>query len=349
MTPQERQQLQAQGMSSEEMNEMGRFGVRRAIAGLNMKSALDFIIDNEWLELLELPQVREIQRQKWNRFAEEVFNSRFYWHMATLAVFLMVVVLQAFISEDDQLLWVVRDYRRAYCTAGWRDESDGRCPWQPMPDGFWWTALVSAEASWEGMLVISGVVLEHFWSWEFMLGTLAAGGVLTGELYILLAAVRKLYIELKEISRRGFNNYWHTRGAGGLENWTALAFSVGIVAMLALSVFGSFYQDGLPAWAQNLYSVIYAGASLGAWGMMIFFLLGFEDTGPYVVAIYRMLGKDVFRFGKLMIVLLLGYTQAGFVLAGADGSERQWRPRVFLQVRLPFVPRCAAGLRVRPR
>jgi len=69
-----------------------------------------------------------------------------------------------------------------------------------------------------------------------------------------------------------------------------------------------------------MYRMLLALGSLGAWGTMIFFLLGFETTGPYIVAIYEMLRKDLSRFSKLMIVLLVGYTQAGFILEGSSKS-----------------------------
>jgi len=79
-------------------------------------------------------------------------------------------------------------------------------------------------------------------------------------------------------------------------------------------------HDGLSV----LYRLLLTLASLGAWGRTLFFVLGFPDTGPYVVAIYEMLRKDVGRFGMLMIVLLMGYTQASFSLhdpeAGGGGA-----------------------------
>ena len=55
-------------------SETGLKGSHRAAAGLDMRSALDFIIDNEWLQLLQLPRVREILEQKWKRFAADVEN-----------------------------------------------------------------------------------------------------------------------------------------------------------------------------------------------------------------------------------------------------------------------------------
>jgi len=71
---------------------------------------------------------------------------------------------------------------------------------------------------------------------------------------------------------------------------------------------------------EEFHRIVLAIALLGAWGTMIFYLLGFQETGPYVVAIYEMLMKDVSRFSMLMVVLLMGYTQATFVLENTSTS-----------------------------
>lgn len=52
---------------------------------------------------------------------------------------------------------------------------------------------------------------------------------------------------------------------------------------------------------------------------MLFFLLGFRLTGPFVVMIYKMLISDVLRFCIIFAIFLLGFSHAFFVLFEAQG------------------------------
>jgi len=87
----------------------------RARGGLDMRSALDFIIDSEWLELLRLPRVREVLEQKWQRFASDVFMTRFNWHVAMLSAFVFAIVMQSSLGDVSVGMWMLRDSRRSYC------------------------------------------------------------------------------------------------------------------------------------------------------------------------------------------------------------------------------------------
>lgn len=62
-----------------------------------------------------------------------------------------------------------------------------------------------------------------------------------------------------------------------------------------------------------------AVASIIGWGYMLFFVMAFRLTGPFVVMIYQMLFNDVLRFFIIYAVFLAGFSQAFFVLFDNNG------------------------------
>jgi len=65
---------------------------------------------------------------------------------------------------------------------------------------------------------------------------------------------------------------------------------------------------------------ILAIASIIGWGYMLFFVMAFRLTGPFVVMIYAMLFNDVLRFFIIYVVFLAGFSQAFFVLFDNNGK-----------------------------
>jgi len=52
---------------------------------------------------------------------------------------------------------------------------------------------------------------------------------------------------------------------------------------------------------------------------MLFFVMAFRLTGPFVVMIYEMLFNDVLRFFIIYIVFLAAFSQAFFILFDNNG------------------------------
>jgi hypothetical protein len=63
-------------------------------------------------------------------------------------------------------------------------------------------------------------------------------------------------------------------------------------------------------------------ASLVGWGYMLFFVMAFQLTGPFVVMIYQMLFNDVLRFCIIYMVFLGGFSQTFFVLFDYNGNNQ---------------------------
>jgi hypothetical protein len=70
-------------------------------------------------------------------------------------------------------------------------------------------------------------------------------------------------------------------------------------------------------------SAVLAIASIIGWGYMLFFIMAFRLTGPFVVMIYQMLLNDVLRFFIIYIVFLAAFSQAFFILFDNNGKNRK--------------------------
>ncbi len=93
------------------------------------------------------------------------------------------------------------------------------------------------------------------------------------------------------------------QGASLLENILSCTYCGCIFAVTVLR--------GLDMPAQ---SAMLALASIAGWTYMLFFLMAFRLTGPFVVMIHQMLFNDVLRFVIIYSVFLAGFSQAFFVL-----------------------------------
>lgn len=60
-------------------------------------------------------------------------------------------------------------------------------------------------------------------------------------------------------------------------------------------------------------------AAIFAWLYMLWFLLGFRLTGPFVIMLWHMLVSDVIRFFALHGVFMMGFAEAFYVLTGKGG------------------------------
>lgn len=79
----------------------------------------------------------------------------------------------------------------------------------------------------------------------------------------------------------------------------------------------------LRAFDMHLETAALAIASIIGWGYMLFFVMAFRLTGPFVVMIYEMLFNDVLRFFIIYAVFLVGFSQAFFVLYDNNGKTEK--------------------------
>ncbi|CAF1171543.1 unnamed protein product [Rotaria sp. Silwood1] len=129
-----------------------------------------------------------------------------------------------------------------------------------------------------------------------------------GRLLVLAGAIWKGKSEFREINNIGIRKYFQTAGSGFLENCLACLFCTTIYIVNIFRLLN--INAELPALAI---------ASLLGWGYMLFFVMAFRLTGPFVVMIYEMLLNDVLRFCIIYVVFLVGFSQTFFILFNYNG------------------------------
>lgn len=226
-------------------------------------SALEVIMQQQQLALLEHPRVKRLLSKKWETFGQRVFYSRLRFYCAFMCLFTATVVLRSLLPSRTP--WLVRDW--AQCSA------QGQGP----------------------LCAISAV----------------------GDACILLVALVKGWREVQEIRGRpgGWAEHWASSGAAFLDNALSAVFSTSVLTAATLSQWG-----GVSPLAGHLAQAATAAASVAAWAYALWFLLGFQLTGPFVIMIAEMMASDMIKFLCLLFVFQMGFAQASFVLMDKVGS-----------------------------
>jgi len=131
---------------------------------------------------------------------------------------------------------------------------------------------------------------------------------LIGDLVVLAGAAYKGRREFGEMWKMSLKGYFSTTGSGLLENVCSSSFCFCVLLVNVLRVLNMPAQHA-----------VLALASIAGWTYVLFFLMAFRLTGPFVVMIYQMLFNDVLRFCVIYLVFLLGFSQAFFILFDNNG------------------------------
>ncbi|KDO31441.1 hypothetical protein SPRG_04056 [Saprolegnia parasitica CBS 223.65] len=158
------------------------------------------------------------------------------------------------------------------------------------------------------VLTASTLAADHYRHHPF---SVRRGGYsLLADLYILLETYAKVAREIREIRVHGVRDYWHDTGAAMVD--TVLKLSQ--VVMVTGAVVARLQRQ--LEWED----CFVAGALLGAYMHMLFFLYGFRRTGAFIVMLHRMLFSDAVRFTLVYVSILLGFGTSLYVIVDArDG------------------------------
>lgn len=131
------------------------------------------------------------------------------------------------------------------------------------------------------------------------------------ETTLLSGASYKLAIEMRELANEGLSVYLSPRAI--IENiCSCMTCAFLIIAWVSRHTSNFFQQELLGL------------ASLFGWAYMLWFLLGFRITGPFVIMIFRMLHDDIMPFSIVMLIFLLGYSQAFYVIHVENGDAGKY-------------------------
>ncbi|POM70844.1 Hypothetical protein PHPALM_12662 [Phytophthora palmivora] len=130
-----------------------------------------------------------------------------------------------------------------------------------------------------------------------------AAGLGFAEVGALVLAGLKFLNESSQILLN-FQSYIIEGGAGRLDNVCTIVTSISLFASSIARV----------AQQQEMGDALGAVALIFAWFYLFFFLLGFRTTGPFVIMILRMIANDIVRFFLVYGAVLVGFSQAIYVV-----------------------------------
>ncbi|KAL4102241.1 hypothetical protein PRIC1_005986 [Phytophthora ramorum] len=130
-----------------------------------------------------------------------------------------------------------------------------------------------------------------------------AAGLGFAEMGALALAALKFMNESNQILLN-FGGYITEGGAGRLDNICTIITSISLFASSVARL----------ADQQEAGDALSAVTLIFAWFYLFFFLLGFRTTGPFVVMILRMIASDIVRFLLVYSAVLIGFSQAIYVV-----------------------------------
>jgi hypothetical protein len=262
--------------------------------------ALHWIVHNAHLNLLRHTRIAELLRKKWDRFAERIFLRKLIFTIIYLFAFSLSSILRPRLSdhsssESDSLsdpIYVTSD---PISVASIPTENTLSPP-PPSP----------LSSPYPFLSIFDSLLTNHSLSHSELFFLFL---YLITEIVLIVGAINKFHREIREMFRVGVSAYWGCHGAPFVENFTSSSFVVVLFVSYSLE-----FSGGPGA------TLTRSIAGVLAYAYVVFFLLGFRLTGPFLVIVGRMACVDLVRFFLLFSVFLFGFTQAFFILFEEEGS-----------------------------
>lgn len=247
-------------------------------------SVLQHLLTQSHAGLLMHPRMVSLVNKKWDVFAGRKFYRRFLITSVYLFIFTATTILQTY--SPDSITSVAKCFQSEPLDVSLQ---------VPLVDPLLPSDIPGA-----------GVIASPLNPWvELTTTTLPT---IVGWLLVYAGAAYKGIQEWKELMNSGVRQYFGVSGAALLENTISICFT-GLILVYAIF-------DALDVGIRN--NVLSLAAVVG-WSYLLFFLLGFRKTGPFVVMVYKMLIGDVTRFLFIFLVFLGGFSHAFFVLLDQKG------------------------------
>ena len=241
--------------------------------------------------MLESPRVRDLLNKKWETFGKQMF-----WRKFLSALVFLALLSASTIWRSSEAHYGPSLRHTVYCIG----TQVGGAAYSEF-----------GTANWIGVQGVLGEITNltlAAYRCACGAGTLELQPLCTcllalTDFLVFYFAVRKLRIEVSEVFNEGWG-YLSGGGAAFIENVCSFLTTTGVVfvVMIRTGILGPAALE----WEAFVLSVV---VILG-WGYMLFFLLGWESTGPIVVMMHKMLLQDIFLFFTIYSVFLTGFTLA---------------------------------------
>jgi hypothetical protein len=127
--------------------------------------------------------------------------------------------------------------------------------------------------------------------------------------FVFMGVVYKSFIEFRELTFDGPIKHFSTHGPELMEN--ILSF------MFCLCMWTSYFCYNYELQYAPPFEAL---ASLCAYGYTMYLLIGVKATGPYIMIVFKIIGRDITRFMIIFTFLLFAFAQAFYALF----EERGW-------------------------
>ena len=261
-------------------------------------AVLQLLVDNNHLQLLYLPLIRNFLDCKWTHYVKRVFYKR---------------------------LCMVAFYCACFMIAGLKDKSTSTGCFSEHISVAMSDAQVGANTSYLfrplalgysnldgwGRCEVAAIFL--FTGWWDLLERVA-------DLIVLFGALWKGSKEFGELTESGVSGYFGVKGSMLLENVLSSTFCL----FSALGYVARCFQSDV----EDLFSAM---SALLLWAYVLWLLLGFKQTGPFIIMIWKMLMNDMIQFLVIFVTFQLGFTQAFYLILDTSSKSAAQSGYLFLR------------------
>ena len=145
------------------------------------------------------------------------------------------------------------------------------------------------------------------WELSYMVSSVWIFVERLADFVVFTGALWKGKKELGELNEGGIQGYFGVKGSMLLENILSCSCCLMTLSSYILRVYESDLED-----------LCGAASALLLWSYVLWLMLGFKQTGPFIIMIWKMLSTDMVQFFTIFVVFAMGFTQAFHMILNTD-------------------------------
>ena len=253
---------------------------------------LQILVDNNHLKLLSLPLIRNFLNQKWDSYVKRVFLKR----IAMVSFYVICFMIAGFKERSPPSGCFAEVYTE------FEEISVDPTAIYYKPVAFVAKAMQAATMPglFPNFVQCESTAFFTFRGWWNLTERIADALVLAGALW-------KGSREVGEMTEGGLKGYFGVKGSMLLENILSSSFCLFTCLGYLLR---TLHSD-----LENLSGAL---AALLLWSYVLWLMLGFKQTGPLIIMIWKMLMSDMLQFLAIFLTFQIGFTQAFYLVLDTE-------------------------------